>query len=262
MSAMWLLRKVSMQVRTWRVHEQERRTDDRIAPPDLFQDDEGRVPLISLPDRQGLVQLLKLSAPLSFRMWAIMGSYALLTVRAGDFGAVALAAQNMLIRAFYFLCAPGDSISSATQTFIPATIYPAFNERAYRQVIRRLVRLAVASAAVSGALAIGLFINTSRTLSLVGDIHIVSLLHSAAPFLATCLFLHPFVTLTEGLNIAKRDFGNVFCTYTVSVLCYAFLLQYTVGSLAGVWRTLVFWQCLRLCNYWMWRKRGLSTHST
>jgi Na+-driven multidrug efflux pump len=261
MSAVWLLRKVFTQVRTWRTNEQESLTDGQKSPSDSLQVI-GRVPLISLPDRQGLVQLVKLSAPLSYRMWAIMGSYAMLTVRAGEFGATSLAAQNMLIRVFYFLCAAGDSISSAAQTFVPATIYPTFDEHAYRRVVRRLFRLAFASAACAGALALGLFGNTTRTVWLVGDIHIASLLHSAAPYLATCLLLHPFVTLTEGLVISKRDFRNVFFTYTITGAGYAFLLQHTVGSLAGVWRTLVFWQALRLFNYTIWRDRDIASRST
>jgi Na+-driven multidrug efflux pump len=258
MSAVWLLRKVFMQVRTWRKNEQECLKDGQKAS----SASPGRVPLISLPDRQGLVQLVKLSAPLSYRMWAIMGSYAMLTVRAGEFGATSLATQNMLIRAFYFLCATGDSISSAAQTFVPATVYPTFDEHAYRRVVRRLLRLAFASAACAGALALGLFGNTTRTVWLVDDIHIASLLHSAAPYLATCLLLHPFVTLTEGLVISKRDFRNVFFTYTITGVCYVFLLQHTVGSLAGVWRTLVFWQVLRLFNYTIWRDRGIASRST
>jgi Na+-driven multidrug efflux pump len=260
-SAMWLLRTVIMQVRTWRTNGQEGRTGDgTTSSPDSCRSD-GMVPLISLPDRKGLVQLLTLSAPLCYRMWAIMGSFAMLTVRAGEFGAVSLAAQNMLIRAFYFLCAAGDSLSSAAQTFVPATIYPTFNPQAYRRVVRRLARFAVASSVGGGTLAMLSFINPSHTLWLVGDVNIVSLLHTAAPYLATCLFLHPFVTLTEGLVISKRDFRNVFCTYTITVSCYVFLLQRTAGSLAGVWRTLVFWQGLRLFNYWMWRSQSYQTKS-
>jgi Na+-driven multidrug efflux pump len=265
-SALWLLRRVFAQMLEWRELEQNQnrprrqRVDSsqnkqvKLIAPTASHEDEGAVPLVSLPDRGALGELLAMSAPLCFRMWAIMASHALLTVRAAHFGAATMAAQNVLVRIFYFLSAVGDGIGSATQTFVPATLYPRFDAPAFRRVVARLARLASVAAGITALVGLGVLADPSVTSWLVRDGRIVAQLRTAAPHVAASLLLHPLIALTEGLVITRRDFGNVFKTYAVTVAVFVVLLRSTVSSLAGVWRTLLCWQGLRLLNYWLWRK--------
>jgi Na+-driven multidrug efflux pump len=183
-------------------------------------------------------------------MWAVMGSYSLLTLRAAEFGAVVLAAQNIVVRVFYFLCALADSLGQATQTFLPATIYPQLDRPSFRNVMLRLSCIA-AVAAASGALLAMLVLSPAVTTWVAKDAGIVAQLQVTAPHLAASLFLHPFITITEGMVIAKREFSCIIKTYCVTLVLFGWLLKYSVGSLGGVWRTLVFWQISRFVNYWI-----------
>ena len=241
-----LVRQVVLQLREWRRIEQDTDPSSLSTLP--------VVPLVSLPDGRSLRQLARLSLPLCFRMWALMGSYAALTLRAADLGATALAAQNLLVRVFYLLCAVPDSLGQATQVFVPPTLYPRRNATALRHVVKRL-RIVAALAGSSAAVTALVLLSPWGAVRFLGyQARLAAQLLAAAPYLALSLVLHPFVTVTEGLVLAQRDFANVLKTYTVSVALLGVLLRWKSGSLGGVWRSLVLWQMSRLCNYWLWQR--------
>jgi len=211
------------------------------------------VPLVSFPDRKSLFGLVKLSLPLAFNMWAKMASYGALTVRATAFGAVPLAANSILVRVFYFLCCLADGLGQATQAYLPATLYPKFHKKSFRKVMLRLGAVAALAAVGGGQLAKSM-LSPGGASFLARDAGIVAQLTAAAPYLAGCLALHPFITVMEGTVIAKREFGNLVKTYTITLALFAGVLS-SCTNIAGVWQSLLFWQVSRLVNYVLWRKR-------
>ena len=120
------------------------------------------VPMVSLPDREALVQLLKLSLPLAFYMWAETASYASLTLAATGFGPVALAAQNILMQLFHVLCCVSESLAQAAQAYLPATLYPRYHPASFRHVLMRLCRVAAVVAVVGYHLSLSILGGTGR----------------------------------------------------------------------------------------------------
>jgi Na+-driven multidrug efflux pump len=206
------------------------------------------VPLISLPDREALVQLLKLSLPLAFYMWAETASYASLTIAATEFGPVALAAQNVLMQVFHFLCCISESLAQAAQAFLPFTLYPRYHEPSFVEVLSRLCRVAAVVAVAGYQLALMLLGGGgSGRLGLLRDAldaPVVAQLQLAAPYLAACLCLHPFNAVIEGTVIATRDFSNIVKTYSVTLAVFGVLLKFHTDNLPQVWRALFGWQLL------------------
>jgi Na+-driven multidrug efflux pump len=224
------------------------------------------VPFLSLPDREALVQLLKLSLPLAFYMWAETASYASLTIAATEFGPVALAAQNVLMQVFHFLCCISESLAQAAQAFLPFTLYPRYHEPSFVEVLSRLCRVAAVVAVVGYQLSLMLLGGGgSGRLGLLQDTldaPVAAQLRLAAPYLAACLCLHPFNAVIEGTVIATRDFSNIVKTYSVTLAVFGVLLKYHADNLPQVWRALFGWQLLRMFNYCCWRRRQPGTTVT
>jgi Na+-driven multidrug efflux pump len=218
---------------------------------------------MSLPDREALVQLLKLSLPLAFYMWAETASYASLTIAATEFGPVALAAQNVLMQVFHFLCCISESLAQAAQAFLPFTLYPRYHEPSFVEVLSRLCRVAAVVAVVGYQLSLLLLGGgSSGRLGLLQDAldaPVVAQLQLAAPYLAASLCLHPFNAVIEGTVIATRDFSNIVKTYSVTIIAFGMLLKFRTDNLPQVWRALFGWQLLRMFNYCWWRRRQPST---
>lgn len=268
-SALLLLRQVYLQMKVWRIKETKVKTpnvDDEEL--ELIPSADGTIwsmqeeptqlrsrplPLISLPDRESLSQLLRLSIPLAFNMWAEMGSYSAMTVRASEFGAVSLATQNILIAVFHCLACLADGLGQAAQAFLPASIYPRLQKGPFRQIFIMLLKVGLLSAIASAEIAHGLLSGSSSLLA--KDEQIVAQLHLAAPFVVASLCLHPFSAIMEGVVIATRDFGNLVRTYIVTLFVFGTILIYC-QSLQSVWGALVVWQFCRLSNFLFWRRNN------
>jgi hypothetical protein len=92
------------------------------------------IPFMSLPDRESLVELVKLSGPLFFNMMGKIVCYSALTVRCTAYGVVPLAAHTIMMRFFFLYGCFGYSIGQTAQAFLPAAVYPVENKVAVRRI--------------------------------------------------------------------------------------------------------------------------------
>lgn len=255
-SSLVLLRGVWRKTREWRRLEHVEASSSRVlgdASVSATEDAPTEVPFLSLPDRKSFLNLLTLSGPLCFNMWAKMGCYSALTVCATGFGLHALAAHNILLRVFFFFGCFADSLGQTAQSFLPATLYPKFDRASFQSIQKRLGLLAIGTAVLIRQASLGLVSTAGK--SLVQDAGVLSLLKGQAGWLGLSLMLHPLIVWTEGTVIATRDFRALIRTYAVTVVGHLCVLRYFTPTFEGVWRALFGFQLLRLINYQIWKKK-------
>lgn len=210
------------------------------------------IPFLSMPSRQSLLKLATLSGPLCVNMWAKMGSYAALTVKATSFGVTNLAAHNVLMRLFFFMGTLADAMGASAQAFLPPCMYP-LDKNAFRATMDRL-------RGMTGLVALGLGQATLALVHYAGpylapDGAMRAALSGQAQLLAAALFLHPLVVGMEGIVIATRDFGNLMTSYAAALAVHCFALG-TAGSFTGVWKAMVLFQMLRYVNLNIFRRKN------
>ena len=76
-------------------------------------------PFITLPDKKSFLSLFYIAGPIFFIIVGKLIEFWAMTIRAGDFGMVALACHNVLMRVFFFFGTFGDGLAQAAQTFLP-----------------------------------------------------------------------------------------------------------------------------------------------
>lgn len=218
------------------------------------------VSYVSLPDRRELWKLVQLSLPLAFNMWAKMGCYFALTVKAADFGPTAMASHNILMRVFFFFGCFADSLGQTAQSFLPATLVPVWRPQVFHSILRRIAVLAIGVAAFNFGTSRLLLSHWSRLFT--SDIGILTCLRETSIWTALALALHPIVVTISGTVIATRNFSNLVKVYAVTVLVHWAVLT-RATSFAQTWQALVIFQLVRLINYLFWSKvtpRRLQKH--
>lgn len=214
------------------------------------RNDDDIVPRLSLPQRQELWTLVRLSMPLAFNMWTKMACYFALTVKATEFGSVAMASHNILLRIFFFFACFGDALSQTAQSFLPATLYPVRQETEFRRICRRIAVVAVGVA--------GFNYMASRLILWHGgsiftnNVEIITCLRETSIWTALALALHPIVVAMSGTVIATRNFDKLVKVYTVTAIAHFLFLFRVASSFAQVWQALVVFQMVRLLNYLFW----------
>jgi len=209
------------------------------------------VPYMSLPDPKSLWQLFTLSLPLAFNMWAKYGCYLALTVKAADFGAVALASHNILMRVFFLLGTTADALGQTAQSFLPAALYPVRRQKDFTAILKRIGVLAVAAAAFNYVASRSLLMHCGTMFT--RNAGILSCMQKTSVWTAIVLALHPIVVAISGTVIATKNFRNLVKTYAFTVLVFGAVLQ-RATSFAAVWQSLVIFQLVRLVNYLFWSK--------
>ena len=208
---------------------------------------EPKIPFLSIPDRKSFMNLVKLSGPLMFNMWAKIGAYSLLTVRATDFGVVSMAAHNVLMRIFFFFGCFADSLGATAQAFLPATLYPRKDSAGFQNILQKLSVLAVGVALFNSQVASWMIHNMGGHLA--KDASIVHAMKSNAHLVGWSLMLHPLIVAMEGTVIATRNFRKLILTYAGSLVIHGTLLFGACNSFSGVWGTLVGFQIARLMGF-------------
>jgi len=213
------------------------------------------IPFFSLPDRASLIDLCLLSGPIFFVIMAKVACYGAMTLRCTDFGVVALAAHNIMMRVFFFYGTFGDSLSQTAQSFLPATMYPKPSQKAFREVFKRLLAVTGLVAVVNSNMSMLILKRMGRFLA--NDSTIVRLMAEHSGFLGISVLVHPLIILLEGVVIASRDFKTLVTTYVVTLGLHFGILKYFSGSFAAVWRTFFLFQSIRLGNFGfqVWRKQ-------
>lgn len=214
------------------------------------------IPLLSLPGRQDMLELVKLSGPIFFVILAKVACYGAMTIRCTDFGVVSLAAHNIMMRVFFFFGCFGDAVSQTAQSFMPATLYPKPSTKDFRGILKKLIVLAGVIAFWNCQVSTRILQSLGRYLS--NDASIVAMMRDHAHYLGAALALHPFILLCEGTVIAARDFTTLVATYVVTLGIHFSILKFFCASFPAVWRTFFLFQGIRLFNFStrVWRKQA------
>jgi Na+-driven multidrug efflux pump len=217
------------------------------------------IPFMSLPDRESLVELVKLSGPLFFNMMGKIVCYSALTVRCTAYGVVPLAAHTIMMRFFFLYGCFGYSVGQTAQAFLPAAVYPTENKLAVRRILRRLSMMA-AVVAVSNSLLVAWNVRALGRF-LTADVAVVQAMRDHAVYLGAAIFLHPFIELLEGVVVATRQFRTLILTYVVTVAAHLTTLLCLCRSFTSVWQALVAFQLVRLTNFSLraWNKKRTAT---
>jgi Na+-driven multidrug efflux pump len=205
------------------------------------------VPLIRLPDRKSLIELVLLSGPIFFTMVAKIACYSAMTLRCTDFGVTALASHNIMMRIFFFYGCFGDSLSQTAQTFLPVTLYPVKAPREFRQILGRLLCMAAVVGVFNSQTSVWMLKHLSCHLT--NDAGILQMMRDHTGWFGGAILLHPFILVCEGTVIARRDFSNLIKTYLVTLSLHFSILKYASGSFPAVWRTFFLFQLIRLVNF-------------
>lgn len=209
------------------------------------------VPYMSLPDPRSFMRLFQLSLPLAFNMWAKYGCYFALTVKAADFGAVALASHNILMRVFFLLGTTADALGQTAQSFLPAALYPKKRHKDFNGILKRIGALAAAAAVFNFFASRSLLMNCGTLFT--RDVGVLSCLRDTSIWSALVLALHPIVVAISGTVIATKSFANLVKVYAFTVATHVAILQ-RASSFAAVWQSLVIFQLVRLFHYLFWSK--------
>jgi Na+-driven multidrug efflux pump len=217
------------------------------------------IPFMSLPDRESLAELVKLSGPLFFNMMGKIVCYSALTLRCTAYGVIPLAAHTIMMRFFFLYGCFGYSIGQTAQAFLPAAVYPVENKIAVRGILRRLAILA-AVVAISNSLLVAWNVRALGRF-LTADAAVAQAMRDHAVYLGAAIFLHPFIELTEGVMIATRQFRTLISTYVVTVAAHLTTLFCLCRSFTGVWQALVGFQVVRLTNFSLraWNKKRTAS---
>jgi Na+-driven multidrug efflux pump len=206
-----------------------------------------QVPFVSLPDPVSLMKLLKMAGPIFFCILGKVICYSAMSMRAADFGVTALAAHNVMIRVFFFYSTFGDSVSQASQTFLPRVK----TQKSISKLVRRLGVLAAG---------IGIFNKLMAQAALrqfgsyfTNDASILKLMATHADWAGWALLIHPFIMLGEGCILASQDLIFLLGSYAVTMACHFTQLKVGVAStFGGVWQALFLFQTFRLVQF-SWR---------
>lgn len=251
LSASVLLAAVRRQMVAWRRLEEAEAIETQPPPPP--------VPMVSLPDRPAMVQLIQLAGPIFLVILAKIACYSAMTLRVTDFGVLSLAAHNIMMRCFFFFGTFGDALSQTAQSFMPATLYPVTSPRDYRAVLRKLLVVTSVVACINSQVVRLILQRFGRYLA--SDTSIVALFAEHSKFIGLSVLLHPFSLVFEGSVIAARDFRSLLRTYAMTLVLHFGILRFYAGSFAAVWRTFFLFQSIRLGNFgWRVLTRQWQAH--
>ena len=230
---------------------------------------------VTFPDRKSFVSLLKLSGPLFGVMAAKIFGYNSLTVRAGSFGLVALACQNILMRIFFFFATVGDALNQASQTFLPGLLVTKDREvaRTHVEVVdnpaRTLLKRLTVISCLSGLAncILGRLIARYAGGIFTSDVNLIHLMAHISPFMGLALSLHPLTMALEGSIIAANDAMYLVGTYGLTLAVLLAQLKFACKDFLGVWHTLLLFQMLRISQFGIrvWKKtasKDTGTQST
>jgi Na+-driven multidrug efflux pump len=179
-----------------------------------------------------------------FVMLGKIACYGAMSVRATDFGVVNLAAHSIMMRVFFFFTCWGDSLSQATQSFLPKSLYPKPVKKDVRKIMKRLVIFA--SCVGSFIFLASRFILTKCGGYLTNDATVVAAIVKYSKLASMSLLLHPFILLSEGSMIATRDFRYLISSYSITMAMHFGLLLLACSSFADIWRVFFTFQAVRV----------------
>lgn len=205
------------------------------------------VPFIGFPDPKSLLTLVRMAGPIFFCILGKIICYSAMSVRAADFGVTALAAHNVMMRVFFFYATFGDSVSQASQTFLPRVK----GRKNISKLVRRLL-------VVATGIGISNKIFSQVVLQRFGmyfskDAAILKLMATHANWAGWAVLLHPFIMLGEGCILASQDLIFLTGSYMVTMICHFAQLKAGVAkNFGGVWQALFLFQTFRLVQF-SWR---------
>mmetsp|Transcript_17723 Transcript_17723/g.40174 ORF Transcript_17723/g.40174 Transcript_17723/m.40174 type:complete len:390 (+) Transcript_17723:1261-2430(+) len=134
---------------------------------------------------------------------------------------------------------------------------PAYRLPTSRSFLSRLFALGFGISVIFGPLAT--LVTQSHGEWFTKDGAILKSMASVAHWMGTCLMIHPFVMIDEGILIARQDLIYLVFTYMCTIGFLGLQLRRSTGII-GVWQALLVFQVSRLIQFRsrVWLKRGKS----
>jgi putative MATE family efflux protein len=226
-----------------------------------FNDDDNKVPFISIPGRADFMRLVGLGGPIVFVIVGEIMCQLLLTRQATLCGMTSLATHNIILRLYLFGATFGDGLSRTVQAFLPRLLFGTTkdNKDQLRTLFARLF-------ALGGGIAVMCSIATTILTRYMGslfapNIAMVYIMKTVSPWLGAIFLLQPINLLCEGSAIAKRDFSFLVALYGSSIALLASLLG-GCTSLASIWRSFFFFQLFRMAQFGVRSSKPRRTEGT
>ena len=206
--------------------------------------------MLKLANKSEFVNLIRFAGAIFGVIVGKLFCYSALTLAVTRFGVSSLAAHTVLLRIFFFFATFGDSLSQSVQNFLPAVFTTNSNptSRAYRRFEKFHVLAGGIVGAVFSTLALAITRSYSGARLFSTNGSIIRLLQLSSKFLGFSLVIHPFVMMSEGVIIAKRDTKYLLMTYVVTFSALMAILK-SASNIQGVWRGFFFFQALRLLQF-------------
>lgn len=254
-SCLILVRKVQKTTTEWKNKAEKYDRIYQSVPATTASSDTEDVPFWSLPDKKSTIDLVKVAAPIFFVMIAKVACYNVMTIRAANFGMVALASHNIMMRVFNFFGCFGDSLSQAAQSF-----YPQVSKNLRRELVKRLIYIACLVGLFNISMSRLVLNNFGRFIS--KDANIIGLMAKHWHWVGYSTLLQAFIQVFEGTLLAKRDLVYMGGAYLVTTLLhFGVVFSPYSSTFMGLWRTLLTFQSMRFAQFtirvWMksWEKK-------
>jgi len=182
-------------------------------------------PLLVVPSKDSFRRFMRYAAPIFFAILGKSAVYTGVALSVGRLGSVALAAHQVLLQSFFFLCPIGDSVSMTSQVFLPGIL--AEEKRTGLQhggAKTLLFGTGVAAGLVAAALA-GLLPSKGAAL-FTTDATVAAALRQTAPMLGLCVSMHAIALTCEGMLLAQRDLEFLSNSFIITTIA-------TIGLLVG-----------------------------
>jgi len=242
-------------------------------------------PFISLPDRKAFLSLIYVAGPIFFVMIGKLIEFWAMTIRAGNYGMVAMACHNVLMRLFFFFGTFGDGLAQAAQTFLPGLFvkkkkkehetkspltektHSSTNattsqrtKKARRKVtdiklpssrsrkVRKLIKkMATISIFIGGGISISArYLANNAGTAFTSDAQLVSLMAKVSNYMGLVLLFHPLKEMLEGTMIASRDLKFLLWCYGLTAALFLAKLGFACREFVEIWQTAFLFELIRI----------------
>jgi putative MATE family efflux protein len=211
----------------------------------------GASSIFSRPSKAVLRAFVSFAGPLFFVSVGKSVCYNMMTLAVTSSGLLALAAHQVLTTIFFMSCKVGDSISQATQAFLPASLSADGKVTAATvQLGQRVIAASVVAGLVTATLAA---LVASRGASFfTPDAAVLANIAAIAPCVFWGLSIHSLTMCSEGILLALRDLDYLVGGYALNIIVFVSGLLYVKAHALGlsvVWQALVLFQLARFCQF-------------
>lgn len=193
-------------------------------------------PLMVVPSKESFRRFVGYAAPIFFTIFGKSVVYNIVALSVGRLGSVALAAHQVLLQSFFFLCPIGESVGMTSQVFLPGILAEEQRTGAYGRGAKTLL---LGTGVVAGLLAATLagMLPSKGAALFTTDARVAAALRRTAPMLGLCVSMHATAVTCEGMLLAQRDLAFLSNSYIVTTIAMIALLvgPFRPNSLGSSW---------------------------